>query len=92
MKTRMSYNREKYERLLEKFKNPVVYEEYRARKLKAQRKYAEDPEFRKRRALSTADWRFRKTRGLPTRERVSRKPHETNFEFTIVPEVSVSFS
>lgn len=66
--------REKYERQLEKMKDPVFYREFQKKRLERQRKYAEDPEFCKRRNLSTADWRFRKQRGLPTRPRINRKP------------------
>ena len=89
----------KYERLLEFMKDPVYYQKYRESKLKFQRKYAEDPEYRKKRALSTADWRLRKALGMPTRPRVNRKPQvpllppssPRNFDFSLVPEVSVSF-
>jgi len=66
--------REKYERHLEKMKDPVFYREFQKKRIERQRRYAQDPEFCKRRNLSTADWRFRKQRGLPVRQRINRKP------------------
>jgi len=96
--------REKYLRLKEKLKNPVFYAEYQRKKLEKQRQYARDPEFCKRRNLSTADWRWRKARGLPTRPREKIRPDNVinlpcapapgpsgPFEFTLVPEISVAF-
>jgi hypothetical protein len=65
----------KYDKLVEKLqKDPEFYRQYRERQLKSQRKLATDREFRLRRAKATADWRYRKERGLPTRPRVIRKP------------------
>jgi hypothetical protein len=66
--------REKYERHLEKMKDPVFYREFQKKRIERQRRYAQDPEFCKRRNLSTADWRFRKQRGLPVRQRINRTP------------------
>ena len=83
---------EKYLRLREKLKNPIFYKEYQKKRLIRQREYARDPEYCKKRALSTADWRFRKLRGLPTRPRVLiTSKTQTNFEFTLVPSISVEF-
>ena len=93
---------EKYLRLKEKLKNPVFYAEYQKKKLERQRQYARDPEFCKRRNLSTADWRWRKARGLPVRSRGILKPaglvipplaktEPTNYEFTLVSDISVAF-
>ena len=92
---------EKYLRLKEKLKDPVFYAQYQKKKLEKQRQYARDPEYCKKRALSTADWRFRKARGLPTRPRDILKPagliipplkktEPTNYEFTLVSEISVA--
>ena len=95
---------EKYLRLKEKLKNPVFYAEYQKKKLERQRHYARDPEYCKKRNLSTADWRFRKARGLPTRPRGTLKPAglviprapanqtDTNFEFKLVSSIQVDFS
>jgi len=94
---------EKLARLRDKLKDPVFYKEFQKKRLIQQRKYAQDPEFCKRRNLSTADWRFRKERGLPTRPRIIRKPagliipvipqtSQTNFDFTMVSEIKVDFS
>jgi hypothetical protein len=93
---------EKYLRLKEKLKDPVFYAQYQKKKLERQRQYARDPEYCKKRALSTADWRWRKSRGLPTRPRDILKPEglvipplaktePTNYEFTLVSEISVAF-
>jgi len=93
---------EKYLRLKEKLKNPVFYAAYQKKKLERQRHYARDPEYCKKRNLSTADWRFRKARGLPTRPRGTLKPaglvipplaktEPTNYEFTLVSDISVAF-
>jgi hypothetical protein len=99
---------EKCLRLKEKLKDPVFYAAYRKKRLDRQRQYARDPEFCKRRNLSTADWRFRKARGLPTRPRgilkpagliipplrtecVQPKTEPTNYEFTLVSNISVAF-
>jgi hypothetical protein len=93
---------EKYLRLKEKLKDPVFYAAYRKKRLEKQRQYQRDPEFCKRRNLSTADWRFRKARGLPTRPRGILKPagliipplaktEPTNYEFTLVSNISVAF-
>lgn len=94
---------EKYLRLKEKLKNPVFYAAYQKKKLERQRQYARDPEYCKKRNLSTADWRFRKARGLPTRPRGTLKPAglvipklaptpDTNFEFKLVSSIQVDFS
>lgn len=67
--------REKYLRLLEKMKDPIFYTEFSKKRLDRQRKYvALNPEIATKRNLSTADWKFRKARGLPTRPRLNRKP------------------
>jgi len=93
---------EKYLRLKEKLKNPVFYAAYRKMKLEKQRQYARDPEFCKKRNLATADWKFRKVRGLPIRPYHRIKPaglvipplaktEPTNYEFTLVSDISVAF-
>jgi hypothetical protein len=97
--------REKYEKLLEKLKNPVFYEEYHKKSIERQRRYARDPEYCKKRALATAEWRYRKQRGLPTRQRTQRKPTglvtprdlvtpktDDTFNFQLVSEISVDFN
>ena len=66
--------REKYLRLRERLKDPVYYAQYQRKKLEKQRRYARDPEFCKKRNLATADWRWRKARGLPTRPRDKIRP------------------
>jgi hypothetical protein len=97
---------EKYLRLKEKLKDPVFYAAYQRKKLERQRHYARDPEFCKKRNLSTADWRFRKARGLPVRPRGKLRPANLNipklpiepsvtppnFDFQIVNEIKVDFS
>ena len=94
---------EKYLRLKERLKDPVFYAEYRKKCLERQRKYARDPEYCRKRALSTADWRWRKDRGLPTRPRNKLKPvgliipkiptaPATNFDFQLVSDIKVDFS
>lgn len=100
--------RQKYLKRMEKLAaDPEAYHKYRESKKLALRKLAEDQDYRIRRAVSCADWRYRKARGLPTRPRVSRKPQGTplriekpqertecvqrNFDFTLVPEISVAF-
>ena len=94
---------EKYLRLKERLKDPVFYAEYRKKCLERQRKYARDPEYCRKRALSTADWRWRKDRGLPTRPRNKLKPvglvlphvptaPQTNFDFQLVSDIKVDFS
>jgi hypothetical protein len=94
--------KEKYLRLKEKLKDPVFYADFRKKRLERQRQYARDPEYCKKRNLSTADWRFRKARGLPTRPRCILKPagliipplaktEPTNYEFTLVSDISVAF-
>ena len=66
---------EKYLRLKEKLKNsPSFYKEFQKKHLERQRKYAEDPEYCKKRSISTADWKARKANGLPTRHRGILKP------------------
>ena len=97
---------EKYQRLKEKLKDPVYYANYRKKCLERQRRYARNPEYCKKRALSSADWRWRKDRGLPTRPRHKIRP--TNvitlpctpepppgptgpFEFSLVSAISVAF-
>ena len=93
---------EKYLRLKEKLKDPVFYAAYRKMKLEKQRQYARDPEFCKKRNLATADCKFRKIRGLPVRSYQRIKPaslvmpplektEPTNYEFTLVPNISVAF-
>ena len=92
---------EKYQRLKEKLKDPVFYSEYRKKCLERQRRYARDPEYCRKRALSTADWRWRKNRGLPTRFKSKLRPHilsipkpepqPASYEFTLVSEIAVSF-
>lgn len=91
--------REKYEKLLEKLKDPIFYKEYQKKSLERQRKYARDPEYRKKSRIATADWRYRKQRGLPTRPRNQRKPKDLvvpktddNFNFQIISEISVDFN
>ena len=97
---------EKYLRLVEALKDPVYYKEYQKKRLIRQRKYARDPEYVKKRNLSTADWRFRKERGLPTRPRNKIKPvgliiptipkdtsnTSGNFDFQLVSSIQVDFS
>ena len=92
-------NKEKYERLLEKLKNPIFYEEYRKKSIERQRRYARDHEYCKKRALASADWKYRKQRGLPTRPRTLRKPSglvipktDDTFNFQIVSKISVDFN
>jgi len=92
---------EKYLRFKEKLKDPVFYVAYRKMKLEKQRHYARDPEWCKKRNLATADWKFRKERGLPIRPYHRIKPAglaipslaktEPTYEFTLVPSISVSF-
>ena len=95
---------EKYLRLKEKLKDPVFYAEYRKKCLERQRRYARDPEYCRKRNLSTADWRWRKERGLPTRHKDKIRPANLpklpiepcvtppNFDFQIVNEIKVDFS
>jgi hypothetical protein len=75
--------------------DPELYNKYRESKKLALRKLAQDPDFRLRRAVSCADWRYRKARGLPTRPRVNRMPlrieQPRTFDFTLVPQISVAF-
>ena len=78
--------REKYLRLLEKMKDPVFYSEFSKKRLERQRRYvALNPEISKKRNLSTADWKFRKARDLPTRTRIQRKP-----EGLILPAIPIT--
>jgi hypothetical protein len=97
--------REKYEKLLEKLKDPIFYKEYHKKSLERQRRYARDPEYCKKRAIATADWRHRKQRGLPTRQRNQRKPKDLiipkdlitpktddKFNLQLVSEISVDFN
>jgi hypothetical protein len=73
-------------------------------KLERQRHYARDPEYCKKRNLATADCKFRKVRGLPVRPYQRIKPagliippfpltktEPTNYEFTLVSNISVAF-
>lgn len=93
--------KEKYLRLKEKLKDPIFYAEFRKKQLERQRRYARNPEYCKKRALSTADWRWRKLRGLPTRQRNKIKPTvpsiiqgaepNQSFEFTLIKDIKVSF-
>ena len=95
--------REKYLRLKERLKDPVFYANYRKKCLERQRRYARDPEYCRKRNLSTADWRWRKDRGLPTRhkDKIRTKNAITlvdppsgptgPFEFTLVSDISVAF-
>jgi len=101
------YTRQKYLKRMEKLAaDPEAYNKYREGKKLALRKLAEDQDFRLRRAVSCADWRYRKARGLPTRPRVNRMPQtplriekpqertecvQRNFDFTLVPQISVAF-
>jgi len=97
---------EKYQRLREKLMNPVFYAEYRKKCREYQRRYARDPEYRRKQNIANADYKFRKVRGLPIRPRTKIKPTalvipvtpatpvtpESNFDFKLVPSIQVDFS
>ena len=94
----------KYERLLKTFQdNPDVYRKHRDEALERQRRYANDPVYREKHRLACIKWKEKKARGLPTRPRVKRGANggplpvnsdnmaSPNFDFTLVPQISVSF-
>jgi len=86
----------KYEKLLEKFKNdPDFYRAFRQRETERHRKYLKKAVYRRKRNESNEEYHYKKARGLAIRKYVKLdiplvKP-EKNFDFALVPEISVAF-
>jgi len=86
----------KYEKLLEKFKSdPDFYRAHRQKETERHRKYLKKAIYRRKKNESNEDYRYKKARGLAIRSYVKLDiplvKQEKVFDFTLVPEISVSF-
>ena len=86
----------RYEKLLKKFRDdPDFYRMYHQREAERRRKYAENPVYREKQRKANQDYRYRKARGLPLRQKNPRgvplNPLPKMFDFTLVPEIKITF-